>query len=154
EDTCAIVHADHSLQVIGKGAVTIVDGSHVRTDAYRGKGYRPLMVSGAVLTPCPLGTGSTCGLARCSPVRTPMRSGRLLSDDGEAEDLQDQGGTRGGQERSIDRAGDGEAETGPEDPADAGVPRPQLLVVRAVHPTVGGSRLVGGVAIQHDPGVR
>jgi len=55
EDTCAIVRADHTLQVIGKGAVTIVDGSHVRTDAYRGKGYRPLMVSGAVLHSLPSG---------------------------------------------------------------------------------------------------
>ena len=55
EDTCAIVRADHTLQVIGKGAVSIVDGSHVRTDAYRGKGYRPLMVSGAVLHSLPSG---------------------------------------------------------------------------------------------------
>jgi hypothetical protein len=35
--------------------VTIVDGSHVKTDAYRGKGYRPLMVSGAVLHSLPAG---------------------------------------------------------------------------------------------------
>jgi cyanophycinase len=49
EDTCAIVHSDRTMQVIGRGAVTIVDGAHVKTDAYRGKGYRPLMVSGAIL---------------------------------------------------------------------------------------------------------
>jgi cyanophycinase len=55
EDTCAIVHADQTLQVIGRGAVTIVDGSHVKTDAYRGKGYRPLMVSGAILHALPSG---------------------------------------------------------------------------------------------------
>jgi cyanophycinase len=55
EDTCAIVHADQTVQVIGRGAVTIVDGSHVKTDAYRGKGYRPLMVSGAVLHSLPAG---------------------------------------------------------------------------------------------------
>ena len=55
EDTCAIVHPDRTLQVIGKGAVTIVDGSHVKTDAYRGKGYKPLMVSGAVLHSLPSG---------------------------------------------------------------------------------------------------
>jgi cyanophycinase len=55
EDTCAIVHPDRTLQVIGKGAVTIVDGSHVKTDAFRGKGYRPLMVSGAVLHSLPVG---------------------------------------------------------------------------------------------------
>jgi cyanophycinase len=55
EDTCAIVFPDHTLTVIGKGAVTIVDGTHVRTDAYRGKGYKPLMVSGAVLHSLPAG---------------------------------------------------------------------------------------------------
>lgn len=55
EDTCAIVHPDRTLQVMGKGAVTIVDGSHVKTDAFRGKGYRPLMVSGAVLHSLPAG---------------------------------------------------------------------------------------------------
>ena len=55
EDTCAIVFADNTLHVIGKGAVTIVDGRHVKTDAYRGKGYKPLMVSGAVLHSLPSG---------------------------------------------------------------------------------------------------
>ncbi len=56
EDTCAIVFADRTLQVIGKGAVTIVDGRHVKTDAYRGKGYEPLMVSGAILHSLPSDT--------------------------------------------------------------------------------------------------
>jgi cyanophycinase len=55
EDTCAIVHPDRTLQVVGKGAVTILDGSHIKTDAFRGKGYRPLMVSGAVLHSLPAG---------------------------------------------------------------------------------------------------
>jgi cyanophycinase len=55
EDTCAIVHADKTLNVIGKGAVTIVDGRNVRSDAYRGKGYRPMMVSGALLHYLPSG---------------------------------------------------------------------------------------------------
>jgi cyanophycinase len=55
EDTCAIVHPDQTLQVLGKGAVTIVDGRNVKTDAYRGKGYKPLMVSGAILHSLPSG---------------------------------------------------------------------------------------------------
>ena len=55
EDTCAIVHADQTIQVIGRGAVTIVDGAHVKTDAYQGKGYRPLMISGATLHSLPAG---------------------------------------------------------------------------------------------------
>jgi cyanophycinase len=57
EDTCAVVAANRTLEVIGRGAVTIVDGAHVRTDAYRGKGYKPLMVSGAVLHSLPAGYG-------------------------------------------------------------------------------------------------
>jgi cyanophycinase len=55
EDTSAIVTANRELQVIGRGAVALVDGSHVRTDAYRGKGYRPVMVSGAILHSLPSG---------------------------------------------------------------------------------------------------
>ena len=55
EDTCAIVHADQTIQVMGRGAVTIVDGSHVKSDAHQGKGYRPLMVSGAILHSLPSG---------------------------------------------------------------------------------------------------
>ena len=55
EDTCATVLPDRTLHVEGRGAVTIVDGRHVRTDAYRGKGYKPLMVSGAVLHSLPAG---------------------------------------------------------------------------------------------------
>lgn len=55
EDTCAIAFADGTLHVIGRGAVTIVDGRQVSTDAYRGKGYKPLMVSGAVLHSLPSG---------------------------------------------------------------------------------------------------
>jgi cyanophycinase len=55
EDTCAVVLAERTLEVIGKGAVAIVDGRHVATDAYRGKGYKPLMVSGAVLHSLPSG---------------------------------------------------------------------------------------------------
>jgi cyanophycinase len=55
EDTCAVVGPDRTLQVLGRGAVTLVDGSHVRTDAYAGKGYRPVMVSGAILHSLPSG---------------------------------------------------------------------------------------------------
>lgn len=55
EDTAAIVHADRTLEVIGRGAVTVVDGSHVVTNAHRAKGYRPLMVSGAVVHSLPSG---------------------------------------------------------------------------------------------------
>ena len=55
EDTCAIVHSDRTMEVIGRGAVTVVDGSHMETDAYRLRGRRPMMVSGAVLHSIPGG---------------------------------------------------------------------------------------------------
>jgi cyanophycinase len=56
EDTCAVVYTDRLLEVIGRGAVTIVDGSRIATDVHRAKGYRPLMVSGAIVHSLPEGT--------------------------------------------------------------------------------------------------
>ncbi|HSJ50227.1 MAG TPA: cyanophycinase [Actinomycetota bacterium] len=56
EDTCAIVHGGRTLEVVGRGAVTIVDGSHVVTDAHQAKGHRPFTVSGAVVHSLPAGT--------------------------------------------------------------------------------------------------
>jgi cyanophycinase len=55
EDTCAIVHSNHTMEVIGRGAVTVADGSHMETDAYRLRGRRPMMVSGARLHSIPAG---------------------------------------------------------------------------------------------------
>src|SRR5438034_5220867 len=55
EDTAAVVYADQTLEVIGRGAVTIVDGSEVVTDSYQTKGHRPMMVSGAILHSLPAG---------------------------------------------------------------------------------------------------
>jgi cyanophycinase len=55
EDTAAIVTPDETLEVIGRGAVTVVDGSHVVTDAFETKGYRPMMVSGAIVHSLPSG---------------------------------------------------------------------------------------------------
>ena len=56
EDTSAIVYSDRSLEVVGKGAVTVLDGSRVQTDAHQAKGHRPIMVSGAVVHSLPGGT--------------------------------------------------------------------------------------------------
>ncbi len=55
EDTAAIVYSDRTMEVIGKGAVTVVDGSHMQTDAFRIHTRRPMMVSGAVLHSIPSG---------------------------------------------------------------------------------------------------
>lgn len=55
EDTAAIVYPDDTMEVVGKGSVTIVDGSQVLTDAYHTKGHRPMMVSGVILHSLPSG---------------------------------------------------------------------------------------------------
>jgi cyanophycinase len=55
EDTAAIVYPDRTMEVLGKGAVTIVDGSGITTDAFHIKGHRPMMVSGAVVHALPSG---------------------------------------------------------------------------------------------------
>jgi cyanophycinase len=55
EDTAAIVHPDRAMEVIGRGAVTVVDGSRMQTDAYRLRGRRPMLVSGAQLHSIPAG---------------------------------------------------------------------------------------------------
>jgi cyanophycinase len=55
EDTAAIIYSDETFEVIGRGAVTVVDGSQVVTDAFQTKGHRPMMVSGAILHSIPAG---------------------------------------------------------------------------------------------------
>jgi cyanophycinase len=56
EDTSAIVYADRSMEVVGKGAVTVLDGSRAQTDAHQAKGHRPILVSGAVVHALPDGS--------------------------------------------------------------------------------------------------
>ena len=68
EDTAAVIHADRTLEVIGKGSVTLVDGSNIRTDAFHMKGHRPMMVSGATIHTLPAG------------YRFDLRARRLLGD--------------------------------------------------------------------------
>src|SRR6202022_1544960 len=55
EATAAIVDGDDILEVIGRGAVTIVDGSDVITDAFQVTGHKPMMVSNARLHSLPSG---------------------------------------------------------------------------------------------------
>src|SRR5919109_4913824 len=55
EDTAAIVDANDVLEVIGRGSVTIVDGTDVVTDAYQATGHKPMMVSNARLHSLPSG---------------------------------------------------------------------------------------------------
>jgi cyanophycinase len=55
EDTAAIVYSDRTMEVTGRGVVTVLDGSRMQTDAYRLLRRRPMMVSGAILHSIPSG---------------------------------------------------------------------------------------------------
>ena len=69
EDTAAIIDANDVLEVIGRGAVTIVDGSDAITDAFQTTGHRPMMVSNVRLHSLP------------STYRFDLRSRRVLPRD-------------------------------------------------------------------------
>jgi cyanophycinase len=55
EDTAAIIDANDVLEVIGRGSVTIVDGTDVITNAFQTTGHKPMMVSNARLHSLPSG---------------------------------------------------------------------------------------------------
>jgi cyanophycinase len=55
EDTAGVVGPDQVMEVIGRGSITVVDGSASETDAWEIRGHRPLMISGVVLHSLPSG---------------------------------------------------------------------------------------------------
>ena len=55
EDTAGVVGPDHVLEVIGRGSITVIDGSASDTDAWDVRGHRPLMISNVVLHSLPAG---------------------------------------------------------------------------------------------------
>jgi cyanophycinase len=55
EDTAALVTPGGTLEVIGKGSVTILDPARIQTDAFEVKRHRPIMVSGVILHSLPSG---------------------------------------------------------------------------------------------------
>ena len=68
EDTAAVIMPDRTLEVVGRGSVTIVDGAQISSDAHQMKGHRPMMVSGAIVHALPSG------------YRFDLRARRLLGD--------------------------------------------------------------------------
>jgi cyanophycinase len=50
-----VVDPDGVMEVIGRGSVTIVDGSTAETDAWDVHGHRPVMISGVTLHALPAG---------------------------------------------------------------------------------------------------
>ena len=55
EDTAGVVGPDGILEVIGRGSVTIVDGSSSDTNAWEVQGHRPIMISNVILHSLPSG---------------------------------------------------------------------------------------------------
>jgi cyanophycinase len=56
EDTAAVIHDGSRLEVIGRGAVTVVDGQRVVSNAFAAKRTAPLLISGAVIHVLPAGS--------------------------------------------------------------------------------------------------
>jgi cyanophycinase len=56
EDTAAVIHDETQLEVIGRGAVTVVDGQHLISNAFAAKRTAPLLMSGAVIHVLPAGS--------------------------------------------------------------------------------------------------
>ena len=81
EDTAGVVGPDHVMEVIGRGSITVVDGSASETDAWEIHGHRPLMISGVVLHSLPSGYRFDLRrrerVATPDPARTPRRRGRV-----------------------------------------------------------------------------
>src|SRR3712207_1798756 len=55
EDTAMVVTEGRYVEVLGKGAVTVFDGSRMHTKAYAAKSTRPLEISNVVLHSLPAG---------------------------------------------------------------------------------------------------
>lgn len=56
EDTAAVVHDGSRLTVLGRGAVTVLDGQHLVSNAFAAKRTTPLLMSGAVIHILPAGS--------------------------------------------------------------------------------------------------
>ena len=80
EDTAAFITHDGVLEVLGKGTVTVVDGSRARSDAFEVRARRPVLVSGVVLHALPPGyrfdLGARVLLPRLKAISTPRRQAR------------------------------------------------------------------------------
>ena len=58
EDTAAVISRSEDrdlLRVIGRGSVTLLDGTHMTTDAHEAREHRPILASGVVLHVLPAG---------------------------------------------------------------------------------------------------
>jgi cyanophycinase len=78
EDTAAVVRDGTRLEVVGRGAVTVVDGHHVVANAYLAKRTAPLLVSGAVLHVLPAGSEFDLATRTLTAHQTPVPDEEVL----------------------------------------------------------------------------
>ncbi len=83
EDTAAVITRrddEEMLEVVGRGSVTIFDGTHMVTNAHEARERRPILASGVVLHVLPAGAHfnlTTRTLVPSSPVIDPAESDEL-----------------------------------------------------------------------------
>jgi cyanophycinase len=103
EDTAAVIDANDILEVIGRGAVTIVDGSDVITDAFQTTGHKPIMVSNARLHSLPSGYRFDLKARRVLP-RDNARNARIAQlTQGRVAKLVRQSAAEGANDRALER---------------------------------------------------
>jgi cyanophycinase len=106
EDTAAVITPDGVLEVLGKGTVTVVDGSKAQSDAFEVRARRPVLVSGVVLHALPPGyrfdLGARVLLPRLQALPTPRRQARQeTAEEWPAQRPARRGRDRGGEEQEA-----------------------------------------------------
>jgi len=85
EDTAAVIsRTDHTeiLRVVGRGSVTLMDGTHMVTNSYEAREHRPILASGVVLHVLPAGAEfdlTARELLPTPPLEDPDETGELAS---------------------------------------------------------------------------
>src|SRR5207302_4196597 len=103
EDTAAVIDANDILEVIGRGSVTIVDGSDVITDAFRTTGHKPMMVSNARLHSLPAGYRFDLRARRVLPLDVSPNA-RIALAQGRIAKMVRQATAEGRNDRAIERS--------------------------------------------------
>jgi len=77
EDTAAVISRTDDaeiLRVVGRGSVTLMDGTHMVTNAYEAREHRPILASGVVLHVLPAGAEFDLTARELLPTAPPMDS--------------------------------------------------------------------------------
>ena len=104
EDTAAVIDGNDILEVIGRGSVTIVDGSDVITDAFRTTGHKPMMVSNARLHSLPAGYRFDLRARRVLPLDVSPNARIAQLAQGRIAKMVRQAAAEGRNDRAIERS--------------------------------------------------